>query len=249
MAHYSIFIPNVKGSNPEYLQQVGLGELLREGESAPSAVECFRGPDNLPGMVFGWPIGVGKSVPLGNFPQIKWTPNHDSKFWIGVDPENPPQPIDLIRHVTVIGSQVTLGDGFTWNLPTLSRLPSSYALNRQGELTQIVKDQFKRLYDSSLSIVTEILRQFDMIEVVREKRPDLQEYAIPVSVQDGLKLVADSLAINYRLTFEIAIILGMFDQSSAARALVELVELRELRLVSEQKKNLEPVIIPAGLYS
>jgi hypothetical protein len=249
MAHYSIFIPNIKGANPEHLERVGLGDLLREGESAPAAVECFRGPDNLPGMVFGWPIGAGKSVPLGNFPQIKWTPNHDSKFWIGVDPADPPQPIDLIRHVTIIGSQVTLGDGFTWNMPTLSRLPSNFALNSEGELTQTVKAEFERLYESSISVVTEILRQFDMVELIREKKPELDQYQIQVSVDDGLKLIAASLAINYRINFEIAIMLGLFDQAAAARALIELVELRELKIVKDQKKNLDPVTIPAGLYS
>ena len=249
MAHYSIFIPNIKGAAPEHLEKVGLGDLLREGEPSPTAVECFRGPDNLAGMVFGWPIGAGKSVPLGHYPNIKWTPNHDSKFWLGVDPEDPPQPIDLIRKVTIIGSQVTLGDGFTWNMPTLSRLPSSYALGSDGELTQTVKAEFKRLHDSSLSVVTEILRQFDMVELIREKKPELDQYAIQVSVDDGLKLVAAALSINYRINFEIAIMLGMFDQSAAARALIELIELRELKIVQSQKKNLDPVIIPAGLYS
>jgi hypothetical protein len=249
MAHYSIFIPNIKGAAPEHLEKVGLGDLLREGEPAPTAVECYRGPDNLPGMVFGWPIGAGRSIPLGHFPNIKWTPNHDSKFWLGVDPDDPPQPIEMARKTMIVGSQVTLGDGFTWLLPTISRLPSNYALNKDGELTQVVKDQYKKLYESSVSIVSEILNQFGMIELVREKRPDLADYTIPVNVEDGLKLIADSLAINYRVTFELAIILGIFDQSSAARALVELTELRELRIVQEQKKNLEPVMIAAGFYS
>ena len=190
-----------------------------------------------------------KSVPLGNFPHIKWTPSHDSKFWIGIDPEDPPQPIDLARKVLIAGSSVTFGDGFTWTLPTLSRFPSNFALTGDGQLTQQVKEEFAQLYDSSLSVVTEILRQFDMVELIREKKPELEAYSIEVSVEDGLKLIARSLAINYRLNFEIAIMLGLFDQSSAARALVELIELRELRLVNDQKKNLDPVFIPAGLYS
>jgi hypothetical protein len=249
MAHYTIFIPNVKGADPQHLTRVGLGELLRDGESNPTSLECYRGPDNQQGMIFAWThLGV-KSVPHGNFPNIKWIPSHDSQYWIGVDPEDPPQPMELARKTMIVGSQVTLGDGFTWNLPTLSRFPSNFALNAQGELTQTVKEEYKRLFDSSLSVVTEILRQFDLVELIRDKKPDLDQYQIQVSVDDGLKLIAASLSINYRINFEVGIMLGLFDQMSAARALIELVELRELKIVLEQKKNLEPVTIPAGLYS
>lgn len=249
MAHYSIFIPGAIGASTQPLIDAGLGDLVAEGDRKPDTIQVSQGPNGHPGTVYGWTINAGTSVPLGIFPEIKWVPSYNGKFWLGIKESDRPQPVDLLRHSPINGSQVTLADGYTWNLPTISRLPANFSLSDDGSLTRTVKARYKFLYDSSVRIVSELLEQFGMIESLREKNKNLDEYGIPVSVEDGLILVANALSINYRITFTIAVMLGLFDEHSAAMALINLCELRELRLVSDQKKNLEPVFIPAGLYS
>jgi hypothetical protein len=249
MAHYSIFVPGAIGASTQPLIDAGLGDLVAEGDRKPDTIEVSQGPNGHRGTVYGWTITAGTTVPLGIFPEVKWIPSYDEKFWLGINEQDRPKPIDLLRHSPINGTQVTLADGYNWNLPTISRLPANFALDESGMLTRTVKERYKRLYDSSVNVVSDLLRQFGMVEMLREQNKKLEDYSIPVSVEDGLILISNALSINYRLTFTISMMLGLFDESTAAMSLISLCELREIRLASEQKKNLEPVFIPVGWCS
>lgn len=247
--HYLIYIPGVQGSDSGPLILAGLAPLLREGEPGPSAAQVDRGPDGRSGTIYGWISGTDSDQTLGMFPSTTWLKNWNSKFWLGINEADPPQPRDLIRKRIVPGRQITLADGFNWSVPSISQLPHKFFQNEDGELERKVRAEYQTYYDFAMQVNSQLMESFSKIEELRavdEKLAD--EQFIPVTIPDGLKFVASALAINYRLSFDICILLGMFDNRSAAAAMVVFCELSEIRLVSDtiKKKELPPVFIHAG---
>lgn len=261
MAHYQIFIEGSHGCNPKCLIPVGLGDLLRDDESSPEMVDCPRGPNGRSGVLLTWRIGDPERDPKFMIHAgQQWLPapsmTHPTlgelpaeRYWIGVENNRPPQPRDLAREHMIPGCNITLADGFSWMVPTLSRLPNRYQLNDGGEITRKVKEQYQVFYETGMRVVAEVMDQFNMIEEVRDKIPDIDEFSIPLEATDGMKLIASALALNYRITWELAFMLDMLDEHSGAMALMTFCELSEIRQSLTQKKTLEPILINVGWYS
>lgn len=255
MAHYLIYIPKVSGCDPTPLIKAGLGDLLRDDDSSPEAMAVDRGPDGGSGTIFGWRRNSQHDVRIGMYPEIVWQPCLDlgeqlpvGRFWFGVDKERKPQPADMVRPTIISGHTVTMADGFTYTVPTISKLPHTFTV-RDGELTRKVKDKYQEFYTLGMALAKGILEQFSMIDMLQEaKQEELEQYSIQVSVQDGLKLIAMALGLNYRLNFEICMLLSMFDEQSSMWAFLKFCELDQIRAATAaQKKTLEPISIHAGL--
>lgn len=246
---YLIFIPNVQGSSEKPLHDVGLGSLVRGGEPLPSTVQVDRGPEGKFGTIYGWITGTDSDHTLGMFPSTKWLKNWDGKFWIGINESSPPQPVDVIRKQIIPGKKITLADGFSWMVPTISQLPHKFFQDENGEVARKIREEYQEHYEVAMQINSELMESFSKIEELRtvdDKLADSQ--FIPVTISNGLKFIASALSINYRLTFEICMLLGMFDNKSAAMAMVVFCELSEIRMVSDtlKKKELQHVFIHAG---
>lgn len=261
MSHYLIFIEGTHGCDPNCLTAVGLGELLRDNESTPEMVDCPIGPSGRNGVLLTWRIGDPERDPKFMIHgRQKWIPapamEHSElgelpaeRYWIGIDEDDPPQPRDLAREQMIAGATITMADGFSYIVPTISRLPNRYQLTDGGEISRVVKDQYQKFYDTGMRVVTEVMEQFNTIEEVRDQIPDIEEYSIPLNVGDGMKLIASALALNYRITWELAFMLDLLDEQSGAIALMTFCELSEIRESITQKKTLQPVLINVGWYS
>jgi len=256
MAHYLIFIPDVAGSNPDHLKTVGLGDLLRADDSGPEGVFVDRGPNGRSGMVFSWRKNNDRDPRIGMYPEFDWIPSLEmgddqkaGRFYLGIDRERKPEPADLSRSVVIVGHRVSMADGFAYTVPTISKLPHKFTV-KNGEVTRQVKEQYQQFYDLGMSLAKGILEQFAMIDMLQDaKAAELENYAIPVSVADGLKMISIAIGLNYRINFEIAMLLGLFDESSAMLAFLKFCELDQIRAATDQKKTLDPILIPVGSNS
>ena len=261
MAHYLIFLPGVTGTDTRHLVNAGLGDLLREGEPGPDTMECDRGPDGKPGLLLTWRTGDLETDPrFMMHDKLKWTsaPSVDhpelgkleaGRYWVGVDEENPPQPADLARPSMISGLSITLADGYSWSVPTISRFPNRYQLNDGGEITRVIKDEYHKFYEAGMRVVAEVMQHFSTIEEIRDKVPDIDDYSIPVTAKNGLVLIAQALALNYRINWELAFLLDLLDERSGAMALLAFCELGQIKEVLDEKKKLPPVSINVGWYS
>lgn len=261
MAHYLIFLPGVSGLDTKHLVNAGLGDLLREGEPGPDMMECDRGPNGQQGILLTWRTGDLQHDPkLMMHNDLKWTAapaiEHPElgelpaeRYWVGVDTNNPVQPADLARPNMINGLNITLADGYAWNVPTISRFPNRYQLNDGGEITQVIKDEYRKFYEAGMRVVAEVMQHFSTIEEIRDKVPDIDDYSIPVTAKNGLVLIAEALSLNYRINWELAFLLDLLDQRSGAMALLAFCELGTIKEVLDEKKNLPPVSINVGWYS
>lgn len=256
MAHYLIFIPGVSHCDPNCLRDVGLGGLLRDDENAPEMVQCDRGPSGEKGSLLTWRSGDPNHDPkMLIHDRQSWiaAPAIDDlpaeRFWIGTDLDNPVQPRDLLRSHAFTGATVTMADGNSWMMPTMSRLPNRYKLQDGGEITKAIKEEYQHFYEMGMRVVSELMQQFSEIEMVRDRIEGIEEHSIPVEAKDGMKLVASALALNYRVTWELAFMLELLDESSGAMALMAFCELPEIRQSIVQKKTLDPILINVGWYS
>ena len=260
MAHYLLFLPGVSGCDPNVLIEIGLGDLLQDGES-PEFQVCPMGPGNQSGSLVTWRTGNTDTDAIFNihdgqtwYPATKFKhpelgEMEAERFWIGVENERPVQPCDIVRRKTIPGQSVTLADGCSWSLPTISRLPNRFNLNEDGEIARYVKRKYERFYNVGMQVVQNVLEEFSMIEEVRGKIKDIDDYSIPVTLSDGMTLIASALSLNYRLTWELCFLLGLLDEQTGARALMAFCELSQIKNTLDQKKTLQPILINVGWYT
>ena len=260
MAHYLIFI-EANGVDPKCLVAAGLGDLLADCEPSPDFVAVDRGPNGKPGQLISWRRGNQETDPkIQMHDRLSWQPSvaitHPElgelaaeRYWLGVDMDNPVQPSDLIRDTPIPGTNVTLADGYSWMVPTISRLPNRYQLNDGGEVSRVVKEKYQKFYETGMRVVAECMEQFGLIEEVRDKVPNIEQFSIPLEAKGGMHLIASALALNYRINWELAFMLDLLDEHSGAMALMTFCELREIRSTIVKKKELPPVTIPVGWYS
>lgn len=256
MAHYLLFFPNASGCSDKILIKAGLSELVREGEQGPEYMEVPNGPGGKNGVLVTWRKPESDRNPrflihseqewveapsIGDLPA--------GRYWVGIDKENPPEPMDLVRDNPIGGLKVTLADGYSWTVPTISRFPNRYKLLDGGEISRVCKDEYAKFYELGMKVVAEIMKQFSDIEEVRDRIKGIEEYQIDVTAKDGLKLIASALALNYRINWELCFLLGLLDERTGALALMTFCELSEIREAAVQKKTLKPVSIRVGSYS
>jgi len=249
--NYQIYIPGVSGANPNHLVSVGLGELLAENDRGPESVQVDRGPDGKAGMCFAWRKDGG---PIGMASNYSWSPatvdkelNYGAgRYYIGLDTDDPPQPAELARDRLIHGHKITLADGHTWIVPSLSTFPSSFALDEEGEIVRETKPAYQKFVDIGAKVVAEMFVGVNAAVELHGAGQSLDEYKIEVTVKEGLRLIAAAIAVNYRLTFDLCMRLKMFDDRSAAVAMVTFCDLADIAEVVNQKKTLAPVTIDAG---
>jgi hypothetical protein len=254
VAHYLIFIPGASGAGHGPLIDAGLGSLLRSDDSGPLAIAVDNGPKGS-GVVYTWLGEEHEHSPRPGYysDSQEWHESWNGKFWLGIEIGRPPQPADLSRRQQVPGKPLTMADGFTWLMPTLTLLPHKFVVNGDGEIAREIKDQYAEFFNVGMNIASEMMLQFGMIEEYRDRNPKakIEDLEIKVTVKNGLELITRALNLNYRLNLEICTMLGMLDERATGAALIHFCELAEIRLVNDQKKSPEvmEVTIHAGSFT
>jgi hypothetical protein len=126
--HFVLFIPDSGDESlsiSDTLISVGCGHL---GDRVNTPQQITQGPDGGKGKLYSW---MGNSGQVHRFEPDEWLPAIASpdegfaecRYWVGVNSNSPPKPIDLLRSYPYSGENVLMGDGQQWLVPRATSLP------------------------------------------------------------------------------------------------------------------------------
>ena len=206
-----------------------LSELVRKDDSplTPFLLQG-AGPDNLHGGTFRYFGDRPHLAPhLAHNPDSQtWHQLPGSDVWLGTQKGNPVTPDALLRGTEprFEGFPVKLNDGQPWVIPSALSLPTDFDLDSSGKLIEVPKATFRETYERTVA-AWNIAEQ----ALTGQTLPD---YAQVVDY------VTHLLAMNYRLTRDIAVKLKLLDQQTAWAALLQTLDRDRLTdLLSEQEKG------------
>lgn len=165
-----------------------------------------KGPGGGRGMIVAWtPAGHARIGFRPDAQQWQRAVPRDGlaagRYWIGFDRDTPPTPADLKRPYQSPGAWVQLGDGRDWLMPRPEELPREFILQDDGTPRFAVQRRYHDFYVESLR-----WRQF-----FADAKPNATyEYA------DLCEFALAGLAVNYRLTIELAHALKLFIAAGAS---------------------------------
>jgi hypothetical protein len=227
-----IFIPNKSGNSPDYLREVGLGDLLRldAGDSGPQSIDVVaNGPGNQRGSVFYW---LGSESHPGYHPQSQtWVAAKLDKqrqlpagrFWLCLDGATPDT---LVRDEScrLAGYFVELADGNRWVVPNGMLLPMRPALDDTGSIVKLPARKFEAIHNRTLWALSAI--------------EALHRQGTEIPYAESVVYAAEMLSLNYRVNLEICDALGLFDDQNIGRILFCSTDRdRLLAIADDLKKN------------
>lgn len=252
--HYILWIPNWQGSVDKNLERVGLSELGSGGEAFEDPNKEQLPFDPHTGRYVTWtnPMRMESNPPLaaGLWEGWTWMPAEEEpgleaeRFWFGWDPQDPPEPRDVLRNKTYDGHPVDLKDGNTWIFPAFTQLDSRFKYNGNGKV-QIVPDRQWEAFCAESEQVQRLLFEavgladfLDGKPVQYDEEDTRIEYA---TIDDGLGYASRALAINYRLNMEIACGLDLFSggkDGNLQYAIAATVDMPNILATLREKKTL-----------
>jgi|GEM_PF-3385983 hypothetical protein len=257
MAGYAIYIPNHHGGNLDCLREVGLEQLLAEGDSSPEANDVLAGgPDGGNGVLIAWRKGDPATDPPMTPESLDWTPAvpdperelEAGRFYIGIDPARPVTPTDIARPKPMAGSFLELADGQAWRIPHARFLPHTCGLDASGHFARQVDPRFEAFWQASEQHAAQVFEALDLADVVRQVKPNEapSEMDVTIVLEDSWRYCIDALAFNYRINADIATHLGIIDDTAISNIVFVTIDLPSVTEVRNQKKTELPVTIPVG---
>ncbi|MFH5806332.1 hypothetical protein [Alienimonas sp. DA493] len=111
------------------LAAVGLPDWV----DGATPVPVGKGPDEQEGgLLYAWPPARTK---VSELEWLSALPTHDrppDRYYLGLDPNDPPTERDLRRRFRVAGTAVVI-DGQAWEVPAIEALPQTFARNAFGQ--------------------------------------------------------------------------------------------------------------------
>lgn len=187
--HYQLFIPDGRGSDPQNLVGVGLGDFVAGAEFLD--VPPDRSPTEGPGVLVAWRRPGANEIGI-NKDRQRWLPAIQAgdlpagRYWVGFWNEHPLTPADLKRPYQYRGKSLELGDGETWLIPEAHKLPHDMILQDDGSYRFELQRQF---HDYGLDVQAAI--------------EQLSANDMRYSPADAANLIARALRLNYRFTPEV----------------------------------------------
>jgi hypothetical protein len=228
MAHYVLHFPNETDATPRLLERHGLSALvdncsfgLDKGEGGRQGVMCsWYGVDDMPGPTV----------------QRNWTQLPGKECWMGVEAGRPATPKDLARKQFIPGGQfVVMADGQEWFVPIAAQMPMLWGHDDEGGRIRKPRPEFSGYFEKTQKYYQALVAGIDAaVEAGRDT--DIQW-------PNAFEFCAESLALNYRLTEELACLLGLLDDSAAIRLISTVVcklDITEFAL----KKNDHTLTVP-----
>lgn len=222
--HYMIYVPqaalpaNKGGDAKAVLAHVGLADIC-DGSPVLSPV-VDHGPDDGPGVLICW--GGAGFVKLA---QQTWKKCPGHAFYVGTGSDGKVDPMALAREQSYKGYNCKLADGQQWIVPVARQFPRRYEMQEDGMAAAVLAGDFAEFFDFAFDVVLEKW---------------LAEEVDP-SHTDVCKFCARALAFNYRLTYEIAMALGLFDELAYKAVAHAVCDVPALEAMWNQKKTAESV--------
>jgi hypothetical protein len=222
-----IFVPNRNGCSLDHLREVGLEELLRDGDSSPMAVDIIGvGPGGHRGVVFYWPRSCSKP---GYHPESqKWIAAKTDaarnlpagRFHLCLDGDGTPETLLRDEDARLAGYFVELDAGRKWAIPNSKMLPFRFALDDEGNLIKVPKRQYEPLHK----------RMQWAFEIAESNLRD----GTDIPWDDAIAYAAEMLSINYRVNREICFALELLD-NRVGQILKMSVDFEKLHAIVEAK--------------
>jgi hypothetical protein len=221
-----IFIPGKFGPNLDHLSEVGLADLLRDGDRGPNASDLVHGgPGGAPGVLFSWDVAQYKPD-AQTWQPCKPDPARGlaaGRFWFGSAKDSTPGPDDFLRDAParLRGFPVELADGREWLVPNGMMLPCRFALDESGQPAKVPTRPVEKIHERTLwafQAAASWIRG---------------EAEIPWP--EALDYAAFMLSLNYRVNLEICLTLELFDEKNLGLLLARSTDLDTLLAI--QKKT------------
>lgn len=238
MAGFLIYLPGERGSHPDVLRKVGLGELLAPDDAGPMFFDVIAGgPDGSTGKGVLWEHDDASRRPARtiNLETQEWHPAKAcgdlpaGRFWLGRERSRPVRPEDLERKVMHPGADVILEDRQAWHVPIARQLPRVLGLTDDGQVGGRVKDAYRDFYHAAWSI-------FDLFGLTPEGMAIVPE-------REGYEFCAQALSINYRVNRDVCDFLGLIGTAALVAIPKAVIEMEEL-IEWLEKKNAEAASQP-----
>lgn len=219
--HYLIFVPHLKATSCEaVLSAVGLvdhiaGAELAETDGPTGTIDDDAGNTVLesgPGVLCTWRRpGEGGVKFAFEPPRQTWRPAvagsetiPAGRYWAGIYDDSPPTPDDLVRPYSTRGHRVTMADRRPWLVPAPAELPRDMALQDDGSW----RFEPQRQFAAFVADAFEWLKIYATADETTE-----------IELGDAARFVCQALAINYRITPEIASMIGLFSTDTITPAM------------------------------
>mgnify|MGYP000222533269 CR=1 FL=1 len=211
-----------------------------------------KGPDGNWGAILCAQATSGR-VPdrLGYYPDTQqWERVEESDLWIGLDPNDPPGPEDLMRigqrvnpdgspAAPFVGHFCRLADGREWEVPVVRRPDPAGLSNLPQRFVRVAGKIESRLlprYQAIWGATQKVCRAFF---------PD-SEADMVIETEWAIDLLVQGLALNYRFDWALQNRLGLLGTPNWERALGSLVDYPtyEVALRAIRKKKAEAAADP-----
>lgn len=230
MTGFLYFLPDVREGSPvdeALLAKFGLSHIRDHKDQALHARGVVaNGPGGLRGVV----VGAGdrwSTEEVKQRPEIEWVkfpkPHAEKQAWLGW--LSLPKPQDLARAHQLPGETLTLADGEKWLVPIARdfegdcKLPIAYDVDEEtGEWVPTkVRREYQAIWRHANAY--KMARLEAQLKAIAEKQ-DTFQFDIP----DGHGLLADSLAVNYRVSQRELATLGLLVTGAIAQVAEVLID-------------------------
>lgn len=251
------FLPRAADNRRETIIAHGLGYIfadIRDDEVCGCQI-IGKGPSGEPGWIVAAKTvpsvdADGITVPARPPVEMRYKPDSQTwkktlagDIWIGVNPADPPTPVELQRRQTFPGTGIDLA-GDSWNVPLLRRpddsslLPRSFEFDSAGRLHQPLDERYREIWERTAEAVELFVGGGDTDEAI--------SWALPLCV--------DALALNYRFGRDEQNVLKLLDSRNWLAVLAAAIGYYDPAVQDDivAKKNArqntepEPVSSPAG---
>lgn len=239
--HYALFLPDISGSSPEHLRQIGLGALLRSG--SPDFSEGV-GPHKRRGIFATWGWGSNFKFHATNQVWKVLAANLDAgrtadQAYIGWEIDAPPTPNDLAHRDQFAGSSTRLRDGFNWLIPEAWKLPPHFDKDSEsGEWIQKPAPEYAEFCKRAESFAYELAEMCESLEQAKQRMPGIKHHR-EMSIADTFDFASAALGINYRVTSEVVAALGLIQRPEAVRIVTLAIGFDEFISEVSQKKTFD----------
>lgn len=159
----------------------------------------------------------------------EWKKAPDGDWWIGWPKDSPPTASDLLRGESnrYGGYSIELNDKQRWTVPNAFMLPQELGFDEHGSLTLVRKHEFQSVYEKTLWAF-----DFASDRYMLDDRID-SESILPVT-----KYCSQMLSLNYRITWQIAVLLRLFDLQTLWSCLLMTTDVEKIhQLIDELEKK------------
>lgn len=228
MSHYLLFLPDKTGPSRQNLISLGLGDLLLTGDDIHAWSDLDgRGPGDVRGQIVTW-----NDAPVYQPDQQTWRQAANGLYWFGTWNGKPTKPEDIQRRRPVAGLTQALKDGRDWQLPNVVNLPCTFDLDPSGEPVRVAAAPYSEFAAECAWAASAVV---DAIE--NRIEPDWKRI---------FKFAVSCLSVNYRVNAQIAVFLGLLDDSLIHTIAAKCTDTARIQQVIDELKKKDGVSTSAG---